>query len=522
MKFLVTVPPVITPSEPPSGAFLLAAGLSARGIDAGFLDLSLEYFRYIFSISPEGRGYPAVTPAKDYLLNNPLYAPQQHRTSSGILNSSMKLFSKEFPGWKITLMDLVPPVTVHRPSELVRICRDGNTPFSKFWEEYLLPVLKRYDPESVLVSLSYLSQLAAGIDLVLFLRRAGYRVTVGGSLLNSLSRTGKGYELVQGVLPESSLGDGSSFPGFNSGNDPFLSRLSWPDMLGKWNYISGRPVIPYALSTGCYWNRCLFCPDSSKRLAVYGHETFERFISTIPSTVMEKNPIIHFVDSAIPGRALEDVLPLLRQYRLDFYTFARPEKWISRIADRLSESGCLMLQLGAESGSRSLLDRFEKGIEPDTTLEVLKNCSSAGIRSYVYMLLGLPGETDHDVKASVRFLEKAGDSIDFINFSVFNLPVNCELTDRASKFGIDLLDHDSPDDAIRLYRSFLYNGQNPRIRARQAVSEYYSKIPSVAEALKNTPRWFRTSHFPLIEIQGRKSGMSSDTRLRNPYNPEFP
>ncbi|MCK4807707.1 MAG: hypothetical protein KAT09_08670, partial [Candidatus Aegiribacteria sp.] len=181
MKFLVTVPPVITPSEPPSGAFLLAAGLSARGIDAGFLDLSLEYFRYIFSISPEGRGYPAVTPAKDYLLNNPLYAPQQHRTSSGILNSSMKLFSKEFPGWKITLMDLVPPVTVHRPSELVRICRDGNTPFSKFWEEYLLPVLKRYDPESVLVSLSYLSQLAAGIDLVLFLRRAGYRVTVGGS-----------------------------------------------------------------------------------------------------------------------------------------------------------------------------------------------------------------------------------------------------------------------------------------------------------------------------------------------------
>ncbi len=513
MKFLVTVPPVITPSEPPSGAFLLAAGLSARGIDAGFLDLSLDYFRYIFSLSPQGRGYPAVMPAMDYLLNNPRYSPQQHRTSVGVLNSSMKLFSKRFPGWKVTLMDLVPPVSLHRPSELLRICSEGNTPFTSFWEEYLIPVLERCSPETVLVSLSYLSQLTAGIDLILFLRRAGYKVIAGGSLLNSLSRTGMGYELVQSVLPESSLGDGSSFPGFDSGNEPFLSQLSWPNMLGEWNYISGRPVIPYTLSTGCYWNRCLFCPDSSRKLIVYSHETFERFISTIPPTIMDNNPIIHFVDSAIPGGALEGVLPLLKQYRLDFYTFARPEEWISRIADRLSESGCLMLQLGAESGSRSLLDRFEKGIDPDTTLQILKKCADAGIRSYVYMLLGLPGETDHDIKTSLRFLEKAGDSIDFINFSIFNLPVYCALTDRASEFGIDLLDHDSPDDAIRLYRPFLHNGQNPRIRARRAVSERFAEIPSVAEALKNTPRWFRTSHFPLIEIPGRQSGLSSDIRL---------
>ena len=510
MKFLVTVPPVITPSEPPSGAFLLAAGLVARGIEAGFLDLSLEYFRYIFSRSPEGRGYPAVIPAMDYLLHNPVYTPQQHRTSSGVLNSSMKLLSKKYPGWKITLMDLVPPVSLHRPSELLRVCRDGNTPFSGFWEEYLLPVLQRYDPENVLVSLSYLSQLTAGIDLVLFLRRAGYRVTVGGSLLNSLSRTGTGYELVQSVLPESSLSDGSSFPGFDSGSDPFLNHISWPDMLGEWNYISGRPVIPYTLSTGCYWNRCLFCPDSSRKLTVYAHETFERFISTIPSTLMDMNPVIHFVDSAIPGKALETVLPLLRRYKLDFYTFARPEGWISRITDRLSESGCLMLQLGAESGSRSLLERFEKGITPVTTLEVIKNCARAGIRTYVYMLLGLPGETEIDTNESIRFLEKAGDSIDFINFSIFNLPVNCALTDRASEFGIDLLNYDSPDDAIRLYRPFLHNGQNPRIAARRAVSERFVEVPSVADALKRTPRWFRTSHFPLIEIQGRNRGLSSD------------
>jgi len=505
MKYLVTSPPVITPSEPPSGAFLLAAGLSARGIDTGFLDLSLEYFKYVFSRTPKGRGYPAVEPALEYLQNSAVYSPQQHRSASGILNSSLKHFSSRFKGWKITLMDLIPPEAVHRPSEILSICRKGNTPFSGFWEEYLNPVLKRCNPDTVLVSLSYLSQLVAGIDLVLFLRKAGYKAIVGGSLLNSLSRTGKGFELVKNALPESSVGDGSSFPGFSSGDIPFLDNLEWPDIVEDSAYISGRPVIPYALSTGCYWNRCLFCPDSSTKLQVYGSETFERFISTIPSSIMKKNPVIHFLDSAVPRKPLLDLLSLLEKNRLDWYTFARPENWIPPVTDRLSDSGCLMLQLGAESGSQPLLDRFDKGINPDTSLEVIRNCASSGIRTYAYMLLGLPGETEHDLKATVRFLEQAGTSIDFINFSIFNLPAECELTVRASEFGIELLEYNSPDDAIRLYIPFLYDALNPRINARRAVSEYFSVIPSVAEALRRTPKWFRTSHFPLIEIAGRKS-----------------
>ena len=510
MKYLVTVPPVITPSEPPSGAFLLAAGLSARGVDTGFLDLSLEYFRYIFSLTPAERGFPAIKPALNYLRDNPLYTPHKHRTASGVLNSSLKLFSGGFPGWKISLMNLIPPKAVHGPAEIEKISREGNTPFSGFWEEYLLPVLRLYSPETVLVSLSYLSQLTAGIDLILFLRKSGYDVIAGGSLLNSLSRTGRGFELIREVLPESCLGDGSRFTGFDSGDDSFLSSLVWPDIIGDWSYISGRPVIPYALSTGCYWNRCLFCPDSSARLKVYGRDSFEDFITTIPSYIMKKNPAIHFVDSAIPRGPLEDVLPLLNQYRLDWYTFARPESWISQMADRLSESGCLMLQLGAESGSKSLLDRFEKGINPASSQQIIKNCASAGIRTYVYMLAGLPGETDSDLLQSIKFLERTGNSIDFINFSVFNLPEKSELTSRASEFGIEFIDDDVSENVIRLYRPFLFEGQNPRIRARRLVSEHFSRIPSIADALKRTPRWFRTSHFPFIDIPGRNKGSITD------------
>jgi hypothetical protein len=502
MKYLVTSPPVITPSEPPSGAFLLAGGLAARGIDAGFLDLSLAFFRSVFSRSPTGRGYPDVRSALDYLRGNSSYTPQQHRTASGILNSALRKYSDGFPGWRITLMDAVPPEPVHMPQRIKSICEEQDTPFTAFWQDHLLPVLHECRPERVLVSLSYLSQLAGGIDLVLTLKRHGFEVVVGGSLLNSLSRTGEGFRLITEVMPEAITGDGSEFPGFSS-ETPLLDHVSWPVMLEEWDYISGRPVIPCALSTGCYWNRCLFCPDAGRELRVSGADSLDGFLASIPAEIMIRKPLIHFLDSAAPREPLMTALPLLKRFELDFYTFARPEPWVPELAGVLSEHGCLMLQLGVESGSRRLLDRYCKGISPEISLKAMRKCADAGIRTYVYMLLGLPGETDEDIESSISLLREAGPSVDFINFSIFNLPENCQLTERADEFGIQLLEPDLPDDSIRLYRPFLHEGNNPRVSARASISRDFPRIPSVSEALKRTPNWFRTTHFPLIEMRGR-------------------
>jgi hypothetical protein len=502
MKYLVTAPPVITPSEPPAGAFLLAAGLAARGVDAGFLDLSLAFFRFVFSNSPVGRGLPDVGPALQYLRNNRSYTPQQHRTASGILSAALKNYSEGFPGWRLTLMDAIPPEPVHMPRRLSSLC-EQRTPFTEFWARHLMPVLDDCRPERVLVSISYLSQLPAGVDLVGTLRRKGFEVTVGGSLFNSLSRTGEGFHILSEVIPEAVTGDGSGFPGFTSGT-PLLEKLQWPIMMDEWDYISGRPVIPFALSTGCYWNRCLFCPDAGRQLRTFGRNTLERFLDSIPSALADAGPVVHLVDSAVPRDALAEALPVLKACGTDFYTFARPEPWVPSMAKTLADHGCLMLQLGVESGSSRLLNLYCKGIRPEVSIRTLRECAERGIRTYVYMLLGLPGETEEDIEDTLELLRDAGTSVDFLNFSIFNLPEYCRLTEEARDFGIELLDPDTPSDCIRLYRPFLHEGRNPRIRAREAISKDFPAIPSVTEALKRTPNWFRTSHFPLIEVEGRR------------------
>ena len=272
---------------------------------------------------------------------------------------------------------------------------------------------------------------------------------------------------------------------------------------------SSRPIIPLALSTGCYWNRCLFCPDRVIQYAGVPDECIEGFVSTIPAGVLARRPVIHFLDSAMPPASLSRVGRTLGEKDLRFYGFARPESELAdpQTASDLAESGCLMLQLGVESGSDRLLDLYDKGLDAERSSNVLAAASGTGIRTYAYFLFGLPGETDRDRDITRDFLHRNAESIDFVNFSIFNLPAACELSERPSDFGIELVAGeftDASSGAIRLYRPFTSGGVDVRRAARGYLSRMRKTTPRMRELSGRTPRWFRAAHMALMDIPGRK------------------
>ncbi len=506
LDFLVLSPPVVIPSEPASGGFLLAAGLRARGIDAAFADLSLMFFQKVFESIPEERGSPPVGTALNYFRESVLYEPHRHRTCSGILNAALQRYSRRYPGWRLSLMDAEPPCELHSPSELASfLAATGETPFTDLWHDTLDRILRETKPKRVLISISYLSQLPAAVDLHLHLRSLGIRPITGGSLSRSLVHSGMGYELLEDVFGEILTCDGSTLAGDGK---PFLSELVWPEIVSDWDYVSSRPVIPFTLSTGCYWNRCLFCPDRGSSFYRIPEKTFSRFIGTVPDSVLRRKPLIHFLDSAIPPESLKSVLPDIRNIAASFYGFVRPtsELFKDDLLSHLSKSGCLMLQLGVESGSSGLLETFDKGIDPALSLEVLRRSTDKGMRTYAYLLLGLPGETEQDRSQTKEFLEQVGDSIDFLNLAIFNLPRNCELAERADEFGMEISDFDASANAIRLYSPFTCNGSSPRERAREFIRKELSELESVNRALQQTPKWFRGSHMAMTALPGRIDG----------------
>ncbi len=498
---LVISPPVTTPAEPPSGAFLLAAALRARGRRAALLDLSLELFgRLLEEERLPARG-PAAAAVRYLLDAKDGYSPHDHRSATGSIHRLLRGLGSLYPGWKITLMDLEAPARVHDPLALAGLLAEESGPLAGLWPEALDPVLEATRPSRALISLAYLSQLAAAIDLARHLARRGVETIIGGSLVRSLAMTGRGLDDLSRALPGLSADDGSEL----TGEFP-LERLTWPLLLGDRPYLSARPVVPLALSTGCHWSRCLFCPDRALPFRPVPLSALSGLLSSMPASVRDRRPVCHLLDSALPPARLAAFLPLAREHGVSFYGFARPTRGLTRggLLEEAAANGCAMLQLGVESGSRELLERFDKGIDPVEASRVLKIAAAAGIRTYVYLLLGLPGESEADREATLELVRGCDGAIDFLNTSLFNLPRDCELTRRAGELGLEIEEFPGDDAILRLYTPFEVGGLRPRDRARAFLRRRFDPDPKVRAARLRTPRWLRAAHLALMRLPGRR------------------
>ncbi len=490
----VISPPVITASEVPAGAFMLAGGLAARGIQAPIHDLSLGFFRWLFLEHAPQQGYANCTPSLEYLMSpgTDLYDPHKHRSVCGVLQSVLKVYKKKFPGWQLSLMDSVPPGVAHSTAGLVSMAQSGSTPFSEYFRKWIRETSGTFD--HALISLAYLSQLPAAVEIAWLLEESGIRVTVGGSLATALHDTGTGLELLRSCFREIALDDGRSLTGET---EPFLSKVVWPEFANHWKYLSSRPIIPFPLTTGCTWNRCLFCPDRDKPFSDVATANLKNLLAGGPD-----NPVLHLIDSEIPPRTIAGMLPLLKGKTSGFYGFARPQaEWLKNdLLAKMSDSGCLMLQTGAESGSSVILKKFMKGFSPDTAEKVIAAISDTGMRNYVYLLFGLPGENNEDRILTLEMVKRLQGKIDFMNLSVFNLPEKCELTDRAEEFGIIPGEYDSEASVLRFYRPFQsIDGSDPRREAREFIKNVFKQDQAVVPVLQSTPRWFRAGHMALMK-----------------------
>lgn len=65
------------------------------------------------------------------------------------------------------------------------------------------------------------------------------------------------------------------------------------------------------------------------------------------------------------------------------------------------EAGCRMLMFGIESGSPKMLECVKKGIELEKVKQVCSDCEDVGIMVRMTFIIGLPEETEEDLKKTV-------------------------------------------------------------------------------------------------------------------------
>jgi Radical SAM superfamily len=493
-------PPVSKPCEPPPGIAKLCGALQANGVAPAALDMNLGG---LLALMERVRD-PSDTWTRRAIRNRArhldlLRKPAGYSNFStykrAILDSNrlLQVFGNS-RGLNLTLANS--RSNSHSPvrsSDLIRAAENPEVdPFFPCLEEILSPAIETQSPQVVGFSLNYLSQAVSAFSMIGFLRKRFPRLTIvlGGGLVTSWVRR-PGWRNPFGGLVDSLVagpGENHLFSLFGK-NFSQVKNHGLPDFnaLPLTGYLSPGLILPYSASSGCYWNRCLFCPERAEGNP-YEPAAAAQVIQDLKDLTRRHRPVlIHFLDNALSPALL---IQLARDcLRAPWYGFARITDHLADLdfCRALKKSGCVMLQVGIESGDPGVLEKLQKGVDLGVASRVLKNLRKAGIATYVYLLFGTPAESEKEARETLHFAVRHREEIGFLNLALFNLPAYGEEAQRLATRAFY-------EGDLSLYSTFIHPRGWNRDTVRSFLDKEFRKHPAIAPILRRDPPLFTSNH----------------------------
>ena len=387
-----------------------------------------------------------------------------------------------------------------RSTDLVRAAENPeDNPFYPYFKKRLTELLKKEQPSLIGFSLNYLSQALCTFAMIGFLKRewTGIKLVLGGGLVTSWMRRPHWQNPFKGLVDHLVAGPGEA---------PLLSLMGVTqstDILYKPNYNSlpirdyfaPGPILPYSSSSGCYWNRCSFCPERAEGNPYIVIPTEEVILDLLHLVDKQKPVLIHLLDNAISPSLMKAISE--HPPGVPWYGFARMTRPLTDLnfCLALKQSGCVMLKLGLESGDQSVLDNLQKGIDLAEASSALKNLKEAGIATYVYLLFGTPPESLIEARRTLEFVVKHHDCIGFLNLAIFNMPIyGPETRQMKTKTFYE--------GDLSLYTSFDHPKGWSRPLIRQFLDKEFKRHPAITPILRRDPPVFTSNHAPFFVMDG--------------------
>lgn len=422
------------------------------------------------------------------------------------------------------------------PLESVDLIRAASQYNANIFYDYFAPrlteIIAESSPVLIGLSLNYLSQALPSFAMLGFLKNLFPQIPLiaGGGLITTWLRNptwhnpfgdlldqliaGPGDTALLGLLAQQRRTGHNSRPTLTSCSreptpaatattiEPGLPamQIGAPELLDSCPDYAGLPlseylapglVLPYAASSGCYWQKCSFCPEKAE------HNPYR---TLAPAVVLQhirqlkkttKPTLLHFLDNAISTslmRALIATPP-----GLDWYSFARigPELTNPQFCLDLRHSGCIMLKLGLESGDQQVLDEMGKGIDLGQVAKALTNLEKAGIATYVYLLFGTPTESLTEARRTLDFTARHSSAITFLNLAIFNMPL-------ATPDAAHLAASNFSGADLSLYTDFNHPRGWNRPEIRRFLDREFKRHPAIVPILQRDPPQFSSNHAPFF------------------------
>jgi radical SAM superfamily enzyme YgiQ (UPF0313 family) len=526
MDVLLIHPPATKPAEPPLGTAVLLGHLRRQGVEADAVDANLAAYLHLLDpgrlAAAAGERLPtsrrrAIGHAAESLERlRTAGAPEsfaRYGTAVRFLNEALTVWGRD--GERVTLGDYVHPgLSEFSPRDLEEVA-SGRAPtlFAGYFGEVLVPAVVARRPRLVGLSVNYRHQVLPAFELAGMLRRAlpGTRVVAGGGMFSSwrerLRASGLRFgcfdHVVSGpgerALAALARGEGAADWLLEDGAEVAFAPDYGFAPLGS--YLSPEPVLPVSATRGCYWRRCLFCPEAAAPTHPYRCEEPGGFVELLLE-LSRRHGVrrFHVTDNAIPVKTLRELARRGQALEgIAWHGFVRFERALLEpgLAPGLARAGCRMLQLGLESGSQPVLDRLGKGTRLEDASAILRALEAAGIGAYVYVMLGTPGETEADAERTLEFLEAHASAIGFLNIAIMNLPRDSGLLAEPERHGIRAgrLDEAAP---LGLYQPFAPENGWGRGEARRFLTRRLLGSARIREIVRRTPPLFTSNHAPFF------------------------
>lgn len=499
---LLIYPPVAKPGEPPAGIAHLAGALRGNSIPCSLLDANLEGLLYLLetAVEPQDtwgrRAYRNLAVNLAALRSQSLYAGQdRYRRAVADVNRLLELVGAEK---NITLSLVNYQDALLSPLKSGDLLRAAQQPeqniFYPYFSRRLTEILAGERPRLVGFSLNYLSQAITTFAMIGLVKQIdpSLPIVLGGGLVTSWMSNPSWRNPFAALVDHLVPGPGEK-PLVQLLGGPEGREHHRPDFAGLplREYLAPGFILPYAASSGCYWNRCLFCPEKTERNP-YASSSPDHVLEDIDRLVQQTSPaLIHFLDNAISPALLKALAA--RPPGVNWYGFARIHSALAEVdfCRALRKSGCVMLKLGLESGNQDVLDSMHKGIDLDMVSHALTALRRAGICTYVYLLFGTPSESIVQARETLDFVVRHADAITCLNLAIFNMPVCSAEAATLEVSGFS-------DGDLSLYTDFDHPHGWHRKAIRRFLDQEFKRHPAVAAILRRDPPLFTSNHAPFF------------------------
>ena len=216
---------------------------------------------------------------------------------------------------------------------------------------------------------------------------------------------------------------------------PYPAREETPWNLYRMPFSRGEPFATVIPSRGCPYP-CTFCRAGT----VWGTGIRTRSVENLLGELvdMRENMGINFfafmTDTFTLRRSwVMNVMEAIRPYKFRWVCNSRGDTIDYELACEMKASGCELISFGVESGNETILESTKKGITLDQIRTGIGETKRAGILTFAYFIIGMPGETEETIEDTIRFAKDLDP--DYVNFHVATPFPGTELYDMAKENG---------------------------------------------------------------------------------------